>query len=37
MLVVIEAAIDDCVKRCDGIVAVTLTIFLLQWPFWRGL
>jgi hypothetical protein len=27
MLVVIEAAIDDCVKRCDGIVAVSLTVF----------
>jgi hypothetical protein len=27
MLVVIEAAIDDCVKRCDGIVAATLTVF----------
>jgi hypothetical protein len=27
MLVVMEAAIDQLVKRCDGIVAVTLTVF----------
>ncbi len=27
MLLVMEAAIDGCVKRCDGIVAVTLSVF----------
>jgi hypothetical protein len=33
MLVVMEAAIDQLVKRCDGIVAAWLTVFRPMSPF----
>jgi len=38
MLIVRQAAIDDCVKRCDDIVAAKLTVFpseRLVWLFVR--